>query len=96
MSAAAVVAGDAQWTTLVGDVALDPFGGAGTTALAALREGRRAILCELNPGYVAIQQERLAMMSPDAPAPSRPQRSARAERSAVAQLSLLDRAGGSK
>lgn len=43
-----------------GDIVLDPFGGAGTTALAALREGRRALLCELNPDYVEIQRKRLA------------------------------------
>lgn len=43
-----------------GDIVLDPFGGAATTALAALREGRRAILCDLNPDYVEIQRKRLA------------------------------------
>lgn len=43
-----------------GDIVLDPFGGAATTALAALREGRRALLCELNPDYVEIQRKRLA------------------------------------
>ena len=38
---------------------LDPFGGAGTTALAALKHGRRAILCELNPDYAEIARARL-------------------------------------
>lgn len=45
-----------------GDIVLDPFGGAATTALAALREGRRAILCELNPEYVELQRKRIADM----------------------------------
>lgn len=33
---------------------LDPFGGTGRTAIAAIRNGRRAILCELNPASVEI------------------------------------------
>ncbi|MBO6759300.1 MAG: site-specific DNA-methyltransferase [Roseibium sp.] len=46
---------------------LDPFGGAGTTALAALMTGRRAALIELNPDYAAIAKNRLeqAVMGPD-------------------------------
>lgn len=43
-----------------GDLVLDPFGGAGTTALAALKHGRRALLCELNPEYVALAENRIA------------------------------------
>jgi hypothetical protein len=39
---------------------LDPFGGAGTTALVALRYGRRAILCELNPDYIDMARRRCA------------------------------------
>ncbi|WP_337056332.1 DNA-methyltransferase [Pseudomonas sp. USHLN015] len=42
-----------------GGLVLDPFGGAGTTALVAMQEGRRSILCELNPGYAAIAQARI-------------------------------------
>lgn len=38
---------------------LDPFGGAGTTALVALRHGRRAALIELNPEYAEITQRRI-------------------------------------
>ncbi len=52
-----------------GDVVLDPFGGAATTAYAALREGRRALLCELNPEYVDIQRRRLAVFDVDAVSP---------------------------
>jgi DNA modification methylase len=44
----------------VGDTVLDPFGGAGTTALVANRFERHAILCELNPAYAQMAQDRLA------------------------------------
>ncbi|MCQ8240548.1 DNA-methyltransferase [Rhizosaccharibacter radicis] len=39
---------------------LDPFGGAGTTALVADRLGRDAVHVELNPSYAAMARERLA------------------------------------
>ena len=39
---------------------IDPFGGAGTTALMADRLGRNAILIELNPAYVEIARNRLS------------------------------------
>ena len=42
-----------------GGIVLDPFGGSGTTAGVALALGRRAILCELNPEYVALVPERV-------------------------------------
>lgn len=42
-----------------GSLVLDPFGGAGTTALVAMQEGRRSVLCELNPEYAALAQARL-------------------------------------
>ncbi|KQV66619.1 site-specific DNA-methyltransferase [Caulobacter sp. Root343] len=42
-----------------GGVVLDPFGGAGTTALVAERLGRDSILIELNPDYAAMAQRRL-------------------------------------
>jgi DNA modification methylase len=42
-----------------GDVVLDPFGGVGTTALAATRLGRRAVLIELKTDYVNIARNRL-------------------------------------
>ncbi|RAU43472.1 MULTISPECIES: site-specific DNA-methyltransferase [unclassified Pseudomonas] len=42
-----------------GGLVLDPFGGAGTTALVAMQEGRRSILCELNPEYAALSRRRL-------------------------------------
>jgi len=43
-----------------GGVVLDPFGGAGTTAVVAMEEGRKSILCELNPEYAAMAERRIA------------------------------------
>lgn len=37
----------------------DPFGGAATTALVALKNGRSAILTELNPAYVRLAEARI-------------------------------------
>lgn len=48
----------------VGDTILDPFGGAGTTALVADRVGRDAILCELNPTYAGLAEQRVTNDSP--------------------------------
>lgn len=42
-----------------GGVILDPFGGAGTTGMVAMQEGRRSVLCELNPDYAAMARARL-------------------------------------
>lgn len=44
-----------------GDVVLDPFGGAGTTALAARNLGRSAILIELKPSYCVLAKRRLGL-----------------------------------
>jgi DNA modification methylase len=41
-----------------GDLVLDPFGGSGTTARAAISLGRRAVVTELNPSYLALAAER--------------------------------------
>jgi len=41
-----------------GDIVLDPFGGSGTTGKVAIDYGRKAILCELNPEYVKIINQR--------------------------------------
>ena len=43
-----------------GDVVLDPFGGSGTTAGVAIKHGRKAVLCELNPEYAALVPDRIA------------------------------------
>ena len=41
-----------------GDIVLDPFGGSGTTLIAAERTGRRARLIEFEPRYVDVTIER--------------------------------------
>jgi DNA modification methylase len=46
--------------TKPGDVVLDPFGGAGTVGVAAVQNGRRAVLVELNPAYVKLARARIA------------------------------------
>ena len=51
-------------------VILDPFMGSGTTAVAAVKHGRRFIGFELNPDYFAIVQERLARLQPAAREPA--------------------------
>ena len=38
---------------------IDPFGGAGTTALVANRLGRDSILIELNPRYAQMAKRRI-------------------------------------
>ena len=45
---------------------LDPFMGAGTTAVAALSEGRRFAGFEINPAYFAIAQSRVDQLSGNA------------------------------
>jgi len=47
----------------VGGVVLDPFGGSGTTAGVAVKHGRGAILCELNPEYAALIPDRVASIA---------------------------------
>ena len=42
-----------------GDVVLDPFMGAGTTALVARELGRHYVGIELNPEYIGIAEKRL-------------------------------------
>jgi len=42
-----------------GGLVLDPFTGAGTTALVAMQLNRRFVGCEINPEYVTIAQGRL-------------------------------------
>lgn len=42
-----------------GDSVLDPFGGSGTTGVAARELGRRALLIELNPQYAQLGRKRI-------------------------------------
>ena len=44
-------------------VVLDPFGGSGTTAGVAIKHGRSAILCELNPDYAELIPARIESIS---------------------------------
>ena len=46
--------------TYRGDLVLDPFMGAGTTALAAVRTGRRYVGFDTDAGYVALAEQRIA------------------------------------
>lgn len=46
--------------SFVGDVVLDPFGGTGTTALAALRAGRSSVTYEVEEKYLPLIMNRLA------------------------------------
>ncbi len=46
--------------SLPNDLILDPFAGSGTTGVAAIAEGRRAILIEKEPKYAAIARRRVA------------------------------------
>lgn len=42
-------------------IVLDPFGGTGTSAVAAIENGRHAVLCELNPEYAAECKRRMKL-----------------------------------
>lgn len=55
-----------------GDVVVDPFGGSGTTALIAVGNGRRAIMCELNQEDEVLMRERLAGVNVGVTGPLRP------------------------
>jgi len=43
----------------VGGTVLDPFAGAGTTGLVAIRNGRSFVGCELSPEYAAMARDRI-------------------------------------
>jgi site-specific DNA-methyltransferase (adenine-specific) len=45
--------------SFAGDVVLDPFGGTGTTALAAMRLGRASVSYEVEPDYIPMIAKRL-------------------------------------
>lgn len=48
-----------RWCTDAGDLVVDPFGGSGTTALAAAHLGRRWVSIDANPHAVAVTRARL-------------------------------------
>jgi DNA modification methylase len=49
-----------QMYTFSGDIVLDPFIGAGTTAIAALKSERKYIGYDIDPEYVKLSVERIA------------------------------------
>lgn len=53
-------------TTRRGGVVFDPFCGAGTTAIAAAKLGRKFVVTDLDPKYVRITNEKLAAMRQNA------------------------------
>lgn len=56
----------ARYICTPGGLILDPFGGSGTTAVAALKEGRRAVLIEKEAAYVEIARKRIAEVEAEA------------------------------
>jgi DNA modification methylase len=72
--------------TYRGDLVLDPFLGAGSTAVAAIRTGRRYCGYDTDPAYVELARRRLAEEPAPAPAEPRPVAKAVAE-------ALLEAAG---
>src|SRR3990170_1205590 len=51
--------------SFVGDTVLDPFGGTGTTMLAALKADRNSISVEIDPEYYKLLRSRLAESAAD-------------------------------
>jgi site-specific DNA-methyltransferase (adenine-specific) len=51
--------------TYVDDVVLDPFMGSGTTAVAAVQNGRHFLGLETDPSYVALAEQRIAAARDD-------------------------------
>jgi len=49
-----------QLYTFKGDVVLDPFMGSGTTAIAALKAGRKYVGYDIDPEYIKLAEERIA------------------------------------
>jgi len=49
-----------QLYTYAGEVVLDPFMGSGTTAVAALKTGRRYVGYEVDPAYCRLAEKRIA------------------------------------
>jgi DNA modification methylase len=45
-----------------GELVYGPFGGTGSTILAAHQLGRIAYACEIDPAYIAVELERLSLL----------------------------------
>lgn len=50
--------------SIADDTILDPFGGSGTTGVAATELGRKCVLIELNPDFVEISRSRGSVVQP--------------------------------
>src|SRR5258708_12777377 len=58
----ALIAGMIQNSSRPNEIIYDPFCGSGSTILAAAQLKRVGYGCELDPGYVAVELERLASL----------------------------------
>jgi modification methylase len=47
--------------SFAGDTVLDPFGGTGSTALAAINAGRNSVLLDIEPSYITIARDNIRM-----------------------------------
>ena len=54
--------------TLKGDTVLDPFGGVGTVAVAAIRTGRHFVCVDADQGYVEAALARVEATRAETPA----------------------------
>jgi adenine-specific DNA-methyltransferase len=94
--------------TRPGDWVLDPFMGVGTTALAAIMHGRKAVGAEIVPEYLATARERIRMAEdgtlrvrpmsrpvydPSRPGRTTPPKTVRLAKPAVNQTHLLEEPG---
>ncbi|MDW8269884.1 MAG: site-specific DNA-methyltransferase [Anaerolineae bacterium] len=52
-----------QLYTYTNDIVLDPFMGSGTTAIAALKSGRKYIGYDIDPAYVKLAEERIKLFA---------------------------------
>lgn len=59
-----------QLYTFSDDIVLDPFMGSGTTAIAALKAGRKYLGYEIDPAYIKLAEQRIAACSGASSTPS--------------------------
>lgn len=59
-----------QLYTFSEDIVLDPFMGSGTTAIAALKAGRKYLGYEIDPAYINLAEQRIAACSGSPSTPS--------------------------